>query len=179
MTFDEWKRVDDPWKVVAAAKACTNAREAAVSRIIDTMLQLQLEYRHINPGYAPFSPTALAGESPGGGGMGDQGMIAALRYHPESPWHKACGFLLAQLPARQGAAMLLQAVRVRPEKQGSNDFQGTARQMVERQETLLMLLGLNVGLRRFESVEALQTAGRRARKRLWEWLEQGDIPNDI
>lgn len=175
MQFDEWKRVANPWRVVEAAQSDERARDAAVVRIIDTMLELQLDCRHQNPGYQPFSPTALMGELPGGGGRSDQAMLAALRYHPESQWHTACGTLLDQLPKRQAAAMLLQAARVRPEKMGNSIWMVTARQMVERQGELLRSLGLNEGVRHFESVEALQVAGKRARQRLWEWLAQGDV----
>ena len=94
MKFDEWKRVANPWHVIEAAQRDELARDAAVVRIIDTMLELQLDYRHKNAGYQPFSPTALMGEMPGGGGRSDQAMLAALRYHPESQWHKACALLL-------------------------------------------------------------------------------------
>ncbi|WP_152618935.1 hypothetical protein [Halomonas sp. KHS3] len=89
--------------------------------------------------------------------------LAALRYHPQSEWHKACGVLLDQLPKRQAAAMLMQAARIRPDKMGHSIWMVTARQMVERQEVLLRALGLNEGLRHFESVNALQHAARRAR----------------
>lgn len=136
------------------AKSDERARDAAVSRIIDIMLELQLDYLHENPGYQPFSVTALAGEVPGGGGRSDQAMLAALRYHPQSQWHKTCGWLLDQLPKRQAAAMLMQAARIRPEKMGHSIWMVTARQMVERQEVLLRALGLNEGVRPFESVEA-------------------------
>ena len=173
MQFDEWKRVANPWRVVEASQHDERARDAAVVRIIDTMLELQLDCRHENPGYQPFSVTALAGELPGGGGRSDQAMLAAMRYHPESQWHTACGLMLDRLPKRQAAAMLLQAARVRPEKMGNSAWMVTARQMVERQDVLLRALGLNEGVRHFESVEALQVAGKRARKRLWEWLAQG------
>jgi len=71
--------------------------------------------------------------------------------------------------------MLLQAARVRPEKMGNSQWMVTARQMVERQEALLRSLGLNEGVRHFESVNALQHAARRARAQLWEWLAQGEI----
>jgi hypothetical protein len=175
MTFDEWKRVDNPWRVIEAAQHDERARDAAVSRIIDTMLELHLDCRHEQTGHQPFSPTANMGELPDGGGRSDQAMLAAMRYHPESQWHTACGFLLSRLPARQGAAMLLQAARVRPEKMGGSVWMVTARQMVERQDVLLRCLGLHEGLRHFESVNALQHAARRARTQLWEWLAQGEV----
>ncbi|MBZ5489161.1 hypothetical protein HW452_16700 [Halomonas aquamarina] len=175
MQFDDWKRVANPWRVVEAAQSDQRARDAAVARIVDTMLEMQLDCRHQNPGYQPFSVTALAGQLPGGGGRSDQAMLAAMRYHPESQWHTACALLLDQLPRRQAAAMLLQAARVRPEKMGSSQWMVTARQMVERQGELLRALGLNEGVRHFESVEALQVAGKRARQRLWEWLAQGEV----
>jgi hypothetical protein len=44
----------------------------------------------------------------------------------------------------------------------------TARQMLERQDVLLRSLGLNEGVRHFESVKAMQHADRRARAQLWE-----------
>lgn len=175
MQFDEWKRVSSPWRVVEAAQTDERARDAAVVRIIDTMLELQLDCRHEQTGYQPFSPTANMGELPGGGGRSDQAMLAAMRYHPESQWHTACAFLLGQLPRRQAAAMLLQAARVRPEKMGNSVWMVTARQMVERQGELLRCLGLQEGFRHFESVEALQVAGKRARLRLWDWLAQGEV----
>lgn len=170
MQFDEWKRVANPWRVVEAAQYDERARDAAVVRIIDTMLELQLDCRHENPGYQPFSVTALAGELPGGGGRSDQAMLAALRYHPQSQWHKTCGWLLDQLPKRQAAAMLMQAARIRPEKMGNSIWMLTARQMVEQQDLLIRALGLNERMRQFESVNALQHAARRARYQLWEWL---------
>ena len=172
MQFDEWKRVANPWRVVEAAQSNERARDAAVSRIIDTMLELQLDCRHEQTGYQPFSVTGNA-PMPRGSLPVDQAMMAAERYHPESQWHKACAFLLDQLPKRQAAAMLLQAARVRPEKMGASQWMVTARQMVERQGELLRCLGLHEGVRHFESVEALQVAGKRARQRLWEWLAQG------
>ncbi|GGC83940.1 hypothetical protein [Vreelandella lutescens] len=175
MQFDEWKRVSNPWRVVEAAKTNEAARNAAVARIIDTMLELQLDYRHDNPGFQPFSVTALAGQVPGGGGRSDQAMLAAMRYHPQSEWHKACAKMLDQLPRRQAAAMLMQAARIRPEKMGNSIWMVTARQMVERQEVLLRALGLNEGVRHFESVEALQVAGRRGRKWLWQVLAVGKV----
>ena len=175
MQFDEWKRVANPWRVIEAAQRDERARDAAVVRIIDTMLELQLDYRHQNAGYQPFSPTALMGEMPGGGGRSDQAMLAAMRYHPESQWHKACALLLDQLPKRQAAAMLLQAARVRPEKMGASQWMVTARQMVERQGELLRCLGLHEGVRHFESVNAMQHAARRARTQLWDWLAQGEV----
>lgn len=175
LQFDEWKRVANPWRVVEAAQTNERARDAAVSRIIDTMLELQLDYRHEGAGYPPFSPTANMGELPGGGGRSDQAMLAAMRYHPTSQWHKACAFLLDQLPRRQAAAMLLQAARVRPEKMGSSIWMVTARQMVERQDVLLRSLGLNERVRHFESVNAMQHAARRARNQLWELLTLGEV----
>lgn len=174
MTYDEWMRVPSPWRVVEAAAGDERARDAAVSRIIDTMLELQLEIRHQNPGYQPFSVTAMFGEVPGGGGRTDQAMVAALKYHPESEWHKACGWLLDQLPSRQAAAMLLQAARCRPGKMGNSQWTVTARQMVERQPALLRSLGLALA-QPFESVEALQVAARRARTKLREWLKDEQV----
>lgn len=174
MTYDDWMRVPSPWRVVSAAATDERARDAAVSRIIDTMLELQLETRHQNPGYQPFSVTAMFGEASGGGGRADQAMVAALKYHPESEWHKACGWLLDQLPARQAAAMLLQAARCRPGKMGNTQWSVTARQMVERQPELLRSLGLSLA-HPFESVEALQVAARRARTKMREWLKDEQL----
>ncbi len=175
MQFDDWMRVANPWRVVEAAQTDERARDAAVSRIIDTMLELQLECRHDNPGYQPFSITALAGELPGVRGRSDQTMLAAMRYHPDSQWHTACAWLMEKLPRRQAAAMLLQAARIRPEKMGNSQWMVTARQMVDRQDELLRLIGLNEKVRHFESVNALQHAARRARSQLWEWLTEGKV----
>lgn len=175
MQFDEWKRVANPWRVVEAAQTNERARDAAVSRIIDTMLELQLDYRHEGTGYQPFSPTAHMGELPGGGGRSDQAMLAAMRYQPESQWHTACGWLMDQLPRRQAAAMLLQAARVRPEKMGSSVWMVTARQMVERQDVLLRSLGLNEGVKPYLSVCDLQKSAYRARAKLQEWLSVGAL----
>lgn len=141
MTYDDWLSVSNPWAVIDAAVRSDAARDAAVKRIIDTMLELQLDMRHENIGYQPFSVAAMAGEVMGGGGRSDQAMIAAMRYHPESAWHRACAALLDRLPKRQAAAMLLQAARIRPEKMGDSDFMVTARQMIERQDLLLRRIG--------------------------------------
>ncbi len=141
MNYDDWLNVSNPWAVVEAAVRSDAARDAAVKRIIDTMLELQLDMRHENIGYQPFSVASMAGEVMGGDGRSDQAMIAAMRYHPESAWHRACAALLDRLPKRQAAAMLLQAARIRPEKMGDSDFMVTARQMVERQDLLLRRIG--------------------------------------
>lgn len=141
MNYDDWLNVSNPWAVVEAAARSDVARDAAVKRIIDTMLELQLDMRHENIGYQPFSVASMAGEVMGGDGRSDQAMIAAMRYHPESAWHRACAALLDRLPKRQAAAMLLQAARIRPEKMGDSDFMVTARQMVERQDLLLRRIG--------------------------------------
>ena len=61
MQFAEWVHVSSPWRVVDAAQTDERARDAAVVRIIDTMLELQLDCRHENPGYQPFSLTARYG----------------------------------------------------------------------------------------------------------------------
>ncbi|ASK18401.1 hypothetical protein [Halomonas sp. N3-2A] len=141
MTYGDWLNVSNPWAVVEAAARSDVARDAAVKRIIDTMLELQLDMRHENIGYQPFSVASMAGEVMAGDGRSDQAMIAAMRYHPESAWHRACAALLDRLPKRQAAAMLLQAARIRPEKMGDSDFMVTARQMVERQDLLLRRIG--------------------------------------
>lgn len=141
MKYDDWLNISNPWAVIEAAVRSDAARDAAVKRIIDTMLELQLDMRHENIGYQPFSVAAMAGEVMGGGGRSDQAMIAAMRYHPESAWHRACAVLLDRLPKRQAAAMLLQAARIRPEKMGDSDFMVTARQMIERQDLLLRRIG--------------------------------------
>ena len=93
MNYEDWLNVSNPWAVVEAAARSDVARDAAVKRIIDTMLELQLDMRHENIGYQPFSVASMAGEVMGGGGRSDQAMIAAMRYHPESAWHRACAAL--------------------------------------------------------------------------------------
>ncbi|QNU61383.1 hypothetical protein [Vreelandella titanicae] len=117
--------------------------------------------------------TALAGEVPGCGGCSDQAILAALRYSPQSEWHKACGLLLDQLPKRQAAALLMQAARILPEKMSHSIWMVTARQRVKRQEVLLRAVGLNEAVRHCESVEAFQLAGKR--KRLWQTLAVGEV----
>lgn len=71
--------------------------------------------------------------------------------------------------------MLMQVAHIRPEKMGNSIWMVTARQMVEWQEVLLRALGINEGVRHFESVEALQVAGKRGRKRLWQVLVVGEV----
>lgn len=169
MTRDDYLKMGSPWAVVRAAAVSDAARDAAVSRIIDTMLDLQLVRRHDSVGYQPFSVTGNV-PMPGTGKAIDQAMIAAERYHPTSEWHRVCGWLLDRLPKRQAAAMLLQAARVRPDKMGESDWMVTAAQMVERQGALLRQLEMAEGVRHFESVEALQVAAKRARNKLRDWL---------
>ena len=180
MTIDDWKRVASPWAVVEAAAEDDNARQAAVARIIDTMLELQLVYRHESVGYQPFSVTGNV-PMPGGGKAVDQCMLAAEKYHPQSQWHTACAWLLRQLPPRQAAAMLLQAARVRPERMAhgvvaQTQFAVTAAQLVERQDALLRSLGMaEWAPRGFESVRAMQDCATRARNRLRDWLKTEKI----
>ena len=173
MTRDEWQRVANPWRIVEAAREDEAARDAAVVRIIDTCLELQLVRRHDSVGYQPFSVTGNI-PMPGSGKAIDQAMMAAERYRPDSEWHQACARLLGWLPRRQAAAMMLQAARVRPGVVGDCQWAVTARQMVERQETLLRSLGMREHVTTpFASVEDLQKAAQRARHRLREWLGQG------
>ncbi|MCL7938813.1 hypothetical protein M8009_00655 [Halomonas sp. ATCH28] len=170
MTRDDWQRVASPWRVVEAAATDEVARDAAVIRIIDTCLELQLVLRHDSLGYQPFSVTGNV-PMPGSGRNIDQAMLAAERYRPESEWHSACAWLLDKLPRRQAAAMMMQAARVRPDKLGSSQWSVTASQMVGRQALLLRDLGMAEHVRTpFASVEDLQKAAQRARKRLREWL---------
>ncbi|AYF32308.1 hypothetical protein CUU95_00005 [Vreelandella alkaliphila] len=128
MQFDEWKRVSSPWRVVEAAQTDERARDAAVVRIIDTMLQLQLDCRHEQTAISPLAPRRTWASYLGRWAQrsSDAGRHALS---PESQWHTACAFLLDQLPRRQAAAMLLQAARVRPEKMGNSVWMVTARQM--------------------------------------------------
>jgi len=175
LSVDDWKRMTSPWHVVEAAARYENARQAALVRIIDTMLELQLVCRHESVGYQPFSVTGNV-PMPGSGRAIDQCMLAAERYHPHSQWHTACAWLLRQLPPRQAAAMLLQAARVRPDKMGHSQWAVSAAQMVERQDDLLRALGMaEWAPRGFESVEALQKCARRARETLRDWLQSEKI----
>ncbi|WFM72943.1 hypothetical protein [Halomonas sp. CKK8] len=170
MTRDEWQRVASPWRVLEAAATDETARDVAVIRIIDSCLELQLVRRHDSVGYQPFSVTGNV-PMPGSGRNIDQTMLAADRYRPESEWHSACAWLLDKLPRRQAAAMMMQAARVRPDKLGSSLWSVTASQMVARQASLLRDLGMAEHVSTpFASVEDLQKAAQRARKRLREWL---------
>lgn len=172
MTHDEWLKVANPWRIVEAAAYDERARDAAVMRIIDTCLELKMVRRHDCVGYKPFSVTGTV-PMPGSGRNIDQAMLAAERYRPESDWHRVCGWLLDQMPKRQAAAMMLQAARVRPDKLGSSQWAVTASQMVERQKLLLRDLGMAECVPTpFRSVEDLQKAAQRARKRLREWLAE-------
>ncbi|GEK48448.1 hypothetical protein HPA02_27310 [Bisbaumannia pacifica] len=174
--YDYWLKAGNPWSVVAAAPGSEGARQAALTRIIDTMLELQLDHRHISPGWPAVSIAALAGEMPGGGGGHDQMLLASMRYSPDSEWHRACAMLLRKLPRRQAAAMLLQAARIRPDKAGESVWMVTARQLVERQALLLRQICMAEGVAPFESVEALEVAARRARNRLRQWLADEIVP---
>lgn len=179
MTRDEWKRVANPWRVVEAAAGDEAARDAAVVRIIDTCLELQLVRRHDSVGYQPFSVTGNV-PMPGSGRNIDQAMLAAERYRPDSEWHQACAKLMDWLPKRQAAAMMLQAARVRPGVVGDCQWAVTARQLVERQGILLRALGMaDYVPTPFASVDDLQKAAQRARGRLREWLEQDALSCDV
>ncbi|MDR5867939.1 hypothetical protein [Halomonas koreensis] len=173
--LDDWKKHPNPWAVVEAAATDSTARDAAVSRLIDTMLELQLVRRHDGVGYQPFSVTGNV-PMPGSGRAVDQAMLAAERYRPDSEWHKACAWLLNRLPKRQAAAMLLQAARIRPDKLGESVWMVTAEQAVERQALLLRQLGMAEYVARpYESVRAIQECASRARKQLRAWLVEEEL----
>lgn len=170
MTFDDWLRVESPWRLIEAAASNETACDAAVSRIIDTMLELQLVRRHDGVGYQPFSVTGNV-PMPGSGQNVDQAMLAAERYRPDSQWHRSCAWLMDRLPKKQAAAMMLQAARVRPGKMGNCLFAVTARQMVDRQNELLIALGMReYVIKPYQSVDDLQKAAQRARGRLRSWI---------
>lgn len=169
--YDRWMQMSNPWAVMRAAALSEGARQAAVSRIIDTMLELQLDYRHISPGWSSVSITALAGELPGGGGGHDQMLLASQRYSPDSEWHRACASLLRRLPPRQALAMLMQAARVRPGK-GGCWWSKTAAQLVEHQDEAMQRLGIK-GVAGFETVRSMQECAQAARNKLRTWLSEG------
>ena len=173
LNYDDYLRMRNPWAVINCAGFSDAAKDAGVSRIIDTMLDIQLDRRHISPGWPAMSVTALAGEMPGGGGGHDQMFYASQRYAPpDSEWHRACAWLMNKLPKRQAAAMLLQAARVRPGKMGSSPWSLTSSQMVALQDDLLQRIGMK-GVAQFESVESLQMCGKRARAFLRSWISSG------
>lgn len=182
-TYDQWMRHDNAWDVVRAAEHDEAARQAAVSRIIDTMLQVQLDYSHVRPGWPPISSTALAcaaarGELLGGGhGDGDTLLIAYGRAWKGSPWHCACHYLLHLLPTRPALGMLMQAARVRPKKArgGENFWCKTAAQLLEHQDEAMRLLQLkDKGVAPFESVRTWQLHAKAAREILRRWLGNGE-----
>lgn len=185
MSYDEWVRVDNPWRVVEAAASSDAARDAAVTRIIDTMLEIQLDHDHIKPGWPPVSSTALAcaaakGELMAeGGGGGDPMMVAYGRAWRGSPWHCACAWLLSQMTPRMAAALLMQAARVRPKKERvGNWWCKTARELLAEQGEAVRRLHLKErGVEPFGSVRAWQLYAREARELIRAWLRPGsDLP---
>lgn len=182
-TYDQWMRERDVWRVIEAASEDSKARDAAVARIIDTMLEVQLDYSHVSPGWPPISSTALAcaaakGEVMGGGYSDGDSMAAAYtRTWKGSPWHVACHYLMRKLPPRGVAAMLMQAARVRPRKaMVGNWWCKTNRQIFEQQDEALRRLQLKgKAILPFESERAWRWHATEARKVLREWLEAGEI----
>lgn len=185
MSYDRWLKHRDVWRVIAAAPEDRDAREAALSRIIDTMLEIQLDYSRVSPGWPPVSSTALAcaaasGELMGGGyGSGDPMLTAYGRTWKGSPWHEACAWLMGRMPARSAAAMLMQAARIRPTKrQVGGWWCKTAAQLLERQEQALQLLGMRgLGIEPFDSVRTWQLHAKDARDALREALRTGEVNN--
>lgn len=181
-TYDQWMRHGNVWDVVRAAADDEVARQAAVSRIINTMLEVQLDYSHVAPGWPPVSSTALAcaaaqGELMGGGyGDGDPMAAAYGRAWKGSPWHCACHYLLGKLPSKPAAAMLMQAARVRPKQDRvGNWWCKTAAQLVEHQDEALRRLQLkDKGVAPFESVRTWQLHAKSAREILRRWLVNGE-----
>lgn len=179
MTRDDWQRVSNPWRVVQAAANDEVARDAALVRIIDTCLEIQLVRRHDNLGYQPFSVTGNV-PMPGSGKVVDSTGIAADRMRLDSEWHRSCAWLLGRLPRRQAAAMMLQAARIRPVKvseyKSENPFMVTASGMIKKQADLLIALGMREHVPTpYRSVEDLQKAASRARKRLRDWLRGEEV----
>lgn len=182
-SFDDWMRETNPWRVIEAAAHDERARDAAVSRIIDTMLEVQLDYSRVSPGWPPISSTSLAcdamrGELLGGGyGGGDPMLLAYGRAWKESPWHCACDYLLRILPSQPAAAMLMQAARVRPMKQRvGNWWCKTAAQLLEHQDEAFQRLQLKgQGIVPFQSVRTWQLHARAARTILRKWLEKDEV----
>lgn len=181
-SYDDWMRVENPWVVAAAAPYSEQAREAAVSRIIDTMLEIQLDYEHVSPGWPPVSSTALAcaaakGELMcGGDGGGDPMLVAYGSAWRDSPWHCACAWLLSQLTPRMAAAMLMQAARVRPRKDRvSNFWSKTNRQLFLHQEEAVRQLGLKGrGVIPFGSERTWRLYATEARSLIRTWLSQSE-----
>lgn len=177
MTYDEWMRVRSPWDVVSAAAHDRAAADAAVSRIIDTMLEIQLDYDHVRPGWPPVSSTAqacsaAAGELQYSTGGGDPMMVAYTRTWRESEWHAACAWLMSRLTPRMQAALLMQAARIRPTRQRTGSWWcQTARELVANQEEAMRRLHLHRGAEPFASVRSMQLYATRARGLIRDWLE--------
>lgn len=177
-SYDDYMLMSSPWAVIRAAQHSDAAARAAVSRIIDTALEVQLDHEHVRPGWPPVSPTALAmaaasGEHIGGGYSDRDPMEVAIgRAWVGSEWHGACAWLLRQLEPRQAAAVLIQGARVRPAKAGvGNWWCKTIRELHAHQDEALRRLQLKgMGVGRFGSVRTLQQCAHDGREALLEWV---------
>jgi hypothetical protein len=173
MTFDDYMSMESPWLVLRAAQHDDTALDAAVARVLDTALEWMLDYRHLNPGWPPVSVTAKAGESPGGQGKRvDTMLIASMQLDKDSDWHRACRHMLSGIPIQHAGAMMIQAARVRPDKEGTCWWSKRASELFAQQDEALQRVGMRgIGIKRYPSVQAMQHAGREGRKALRESIK--------
>lgn len=163
---------------IVAAFACPGeaqdkaALQAMTDRVIDLELDNRADLDHRRPGWHNHSPTAQAGEAPGGGGRVDQMLVAYLKGYPASRWHSLAKTCFHRLPDRLAAAVLLQAARIPPSKGGPWGM--SLAELVRRQVELGQRLGYSPvrPFEPFKDVAALKECAWRGRQLLRREIER-------
>ncbi|MGJ8516625.1 hypothetical protein [Carnimonas bestiolae] len=89
-----------------------DAAREYVGRLFDLELERRLDIRHRNSGYAPISPTALAGELVGGGIRSDAMVEAYDRGIGDvSYWHEQARKIVGMLSVRGQIAALIRTAK--------------------------------------------------------------------
>ena len=84
------------------------ATRVYVQRLIDLAGERRYSAWDFRPGWPQVSPTAMAGEAPGGGGRSEQMLVALERGWRDSPWHTHAASALSQLHESCEMALMIQ-----------------------------------------------------------------------
>lgn len=152
------------------------ATRVYVQRLIDLAGERRYAAWDFRPGWPALSPTALAGEAPGGGGRSEQ-MVEALRKGwRDSDWHEHALRACDRLPERNNMALMIQWLKADSRLDGPTA--ATYDQIAVAPRDWLQMLGwppTQPSKPRWSNGQAIKWAARQGRAELLLWAKAGVV----